>query len=83
MAQTESRQRLPQHDQIGTRLRVRREDRGLSIRQLAELAGMKHHGYIDRIETRGQQPSLDILARLAGPLGFNKVSDIVAYILDE
>lgn len=53
---------------LGKFLEKARNDRGLSIYRLAKLSGVSH-SYISQLEKGDkEQPSLDILQKLAGPL---------------
>jgi transcriptional regulator with XRE-family HTH domain len=54
-------------NKLGRRLRRIRDEAGLSVRQLAEKAGVSP-GYISRIEARNEIPSPEMLCKLAGIL---------------
>ncbi|MGW3330631.1 helix-turn-helix domain-containing protein [Streptomyces rubiginosohelvolus] len=58
---------LPRRQVIGRRIRVLREDRGLTQIQLGERAGMDHKT-VHRIEYATSDPSLSMLLRLAAAL---------------
>jgi len=55
-------------DAVGNALQRWREDRGLSQRALADKSGVGYAS-IARIETGHQDPTVGMLARLAGALG--------------
>ena len=54
-------------DTFARRIRRLRETRGLSYSELARRSGV-HRGYVYLLE-RGQNPSLSVLARIAGAFG--------------
>lgn len=49
---------------LGSTIRGIRERRGYSVRQFAAMLG-KTPGYVSRIEARGEQPSPELLLRIA------------------
>lgn len=53
---------------IGQRLRARRTDLGLGLREAARAIGISPT-FLSRIETKGESPSEDVLRRLAALLG--------------
>lgn len=57
---------------LGPILRVRREERGLTISQLGREAGLST-SYLSRIEKGERFPSGFYLRRLAAPLGFSEL----------
>ena len=61
---------------MAERLKAERENKGLSLRALAELSGVTN-GAIHMIETGQRSPSLYNVARLADALGVC-VSDLIA-----
>lgn len=54
--------------ELGARLRQLREDRGVTLPNLAAAAGTTK-GYLSEIESGGRAPSLDLLDTLAVELG--------------
>lgn len=64
-----------QPDQIGRRVREEREKAGLSLAQLASLAGLTK-AYLVRLETQPANPSLEVLAQIADALDLT-VGDLV------
>ena len=60
------------NNKLGERLRERREEKGLTLLKLSELAGA-HCTYLGRIERGERMPSATILRKLAEPLGFTEV----------
>lgn len=50
---------------FGAKVRMLREQRGLSVRQLTAALGMQSHSHIAKIETGQSQPSADMILRLA------------------
>jgi transcriptional regulator with XRE-family HTH domain len=61
---------------LGKRVAALRASRGMSVRELADAAGISP-GYVGMIETGRRLPGLDVLDRVAGALGV-LVSDVVA-----
>ncbi len=59
------------------RLRVAREARGLSLRDVAELAGIDA-GQLSRIETGKSGLTVEVLLRLARTLGLKDLARVVA-----
>jgi transcriptional regulator with XRE-family HTH domain len=53
---------------VGERIRRRRQDQGLTLRELAERIGMTA-GYLSRVENQQVTPSLDALQAIATALG--------------
>jgi transcriptional regulator with XRE-family HTH domain len=49
---------------FGEKVRTLRERRGLTVRQLAPLLGIKSHSHIVQIESGKYKPSLDVLLKL-------------------
>ncbi len=60
---------------MGLRLRLLREKRGLSVRALADLAGIGF-STVHRIETGKKKPRLETLEKLAKALGVS-VRDLI------
>lgn len=58
---------------LGEKLRALREQRGLSTRQLSAQLGISSSGYISKLETGKQKPSLELLLKMA--LFFNVSTD--------
>lgn len=54
-------------DQLASGLRSRREDLGLTRREVADRSGLSYP-YVSQLENGDREPSLDALARLAGAL---------------
>jgi transcriptional regulator with XRE-family HTH domain len=52
-------------ERLGEKLRALRKRRGLSIRQLASVLGVKAHSHIARIEMGQNKPSLELLVNMA------------------
>lgn len=52
-------------ERLGEKLRALRERRGLSIRQLASMLGVKAHSHIAKIEMGQNKPSVELLVKLA------------------
>jgi transcriptional regulator with XRE-family HTH domain len=50
-------------ERLGEKLRALRERRGLSIRQLASMLGIKAHSHIAKIEMGQNKPSVELLLR--------------------
>jgi len=53
---------------FGILIKQSRENRGLTVRALADAIG-KSPGYISRIEVRGEIPSVELVVELATALG--------------
>lgn len=53
---------------VGTRIRALREERGLSLRAFAKQASVSV-GYLSKVEHGDSSPTVDMLTKLAGPLG--------------
>jgi transcriptional regulator with XRE-family HTH domain len=53
---------------FGTLIKRTREQKGLTVRALAEAIG-KSPGYVSRIEVQGEIPSVELVAELATALG--------------
>ena len=51
-------------ERLGEKLRTLREQRGLSIRQLASQLGVKAHSHIAKIETGLNKPSVELLVKI-------------------
>jgi transcriptional regulator with XRE-family HTH domain len=49
---------------LGEKVRVLRERRGLTVRELAMLIGVNAHSHVVQIETGKRYPSLEVLVRL-------------------
>jgi len=62
-------------ERFGEKLRILRERRGLSTRQLASALEIKSPGYISKLETGKQKPSTDLLLKIS--LFFNVSADIL------
>ncbi len=58
---------------LGEKLRALREQRGMSTRQLAAQLDISSPGYISKLETGKQKPSLALLLKIA--LFFNVSTD--------
>jgi len=58
-------------NKLGTMLRERREEKGLSQVKLGKLSGL-HHAHIARIERGERFPKGSTLRKLAEPLGFSE-----------
>ena len=56
---------------LGERLKARREEKGLTLTKLESLSGV-HKSYLGRIEQGKRVPSASILRKLADPLGFDE-----------
>jgi transcriptional regulator with XRE-family HTH domain len=54
-------------DRVAMKIKSLRARRGLTQKQLAERAGISH-GYVARLETARQDPSLTVLEKLAKAL---------------
>lgn len=77
--------------ELGAHLKKLRERKGLSMRSLAQLSGVSHP-YISQLESgRNTEPSLKVIAKLAGPLGvsaaqlltdFEFLEDLKAYSIE-
>ncbi len=52
-------------DRFGEKLRALREQRGLSIRQLASFLEINAHSHIAKIETGQSNPSPDLILKIA------------------
>ncbi len=50
---------------FGEKLRVLRKQRGLSVRELAQILGHASHAYLSRIETGQKKPSLEFAITIA------------------
>jgi len=57
---------------IGTIIRQKRQDRGLTLRELSEATGLSR-GYISDIERGRRQPTLRVLKALEKPLGLEVI----------
>lgn len=71
---------------LGRRIREERVKAGLSIQQLADLAGLTK-AYVVRVETETANPSMDVVARIAEALDLT-IADLVGgpvirYVGDE
>jgi transcriptional regulator with XRE-family HTH domain len=71
---------------LGRRIREERIKSGLSIQQLADLAGLTK-AYLVRVETEAANPSMDVVARIAEALDLT-IADLVGgpvirYVGDE
>jgi transcriptional regulator with XRE-family HTH domain len=71
---------------LGRRIREERVKAGLSIQQLADLAGLTK-AYVLRVETETANPSMDVVARIADALDLT-IADLVGgpvirYVGDE
>jgi transcriptional regulator with XRE-family HTH domain len=71
---------------LGRRIREERVKAGLSIQQLADLAGLTK-AYLVRVETETANPSMDVVARIAEALDLT-IADLVGgpvirYVGDE
>ncbi len=51
-------------ERMGEKLRALRERRGLSIRQLASMLGIKAHSHIAKIEMGQNKPSVELLFKI-------------------
>lgn len=51
-------------ERLGEKLRALRERRGLSIRQLSSILGVKAHSHIARIEMGQNRPSVELLVKM-------------------
>jgi transcriptional regulator with XRE-family HTH domain len=51
-------------EKLGEKLRTLRKQRGLSIRQLASVLGVKAHSHIAKIESGHSKPSVDLLFKI-------------------
>jgi XRE family transcriptional regulator of biofilm formation len=60
-------------DTIGIKIREKREEKGMSLRQLAQLIDT-NHAYLSRIENGKVTPSIESLIKIANALGCD-VSD--------
>jgi HTH-type transcriptional regulator / antitoxin HipB len=67
-AATEAYEQTRLRFELGEAVRSRREELGLSQRQLAERAGMTQPG-VARFEAGGTTPTIPVLERLAAALG--------------
>ena len=52
-------------DKFGTKLHALREQRGLTVRQLATMLGIKSHTHIVGLETGKHKPSVDFVLKVA------------------
>ena len=50
---------------FGEKLRVLRKQRGLTLRQLAAILGMKAHSHLSYIETGKNNPTADLILGIA------------------
>ncbi len=50
---------------FGQKLRILREKRGISLRQLAPMLGIKAYSFISEIETGKKKPSLEFVLKIA------------------
>lgn len=62
-------------ERVGPNIRAERERAGLSLSQLSQLSGISK-AHLVRLENRGGNPSLEILARIADALGVT-VADLL------
>jgi transcriptional regulator with XRE-family HTH domain len=61
--------------QVGFRIRLLREARGLSQEKLAELAGL-HRVYVGQVERGEKCPTIITLDKIAGAMGV-EIADLV------
>lgn len=54
---------------FGEKLRALREQRGLSMRQLAEALGFQTHSFIGHLESGRKHPSLELAVKIADYFG--------------
>jgi len=54
---------------FGEKLQALRQERGLTIRELAKELGYSAHGHLTSVETGKREPSLDIIRRVARYFG--------------
>src|SRR5262245_42653541 len=66
------------HGTLGDTIRQAREELGLSIRELARVAGV-NFAYLSRLETNERGASADVLQRLADVLKL-EASDLLRFI---
>jgi len=50
---------------FGDKLRLLREQRGLTQQETAQLLGLARHGYVSNLETGKKEPSLEVVSRVA------------------
>ena len=67
---------MPARARFAQRLRLQRQDRGLSQEELADRAGL-HRTYVGSVERAERNISIDSMERLAEALGLD-VSDLLA-----
>lgn len=58
-------------NKLGEKLRLRREEKGITLVGLSELTGI-HHTYLGRIERGTRYPSATSCVKMAGPLGYDE-----------
>lgn len=68
--------KVPARARFAQRLRLQRQDRGLSQEELADRAGL-HRTYVGSVERAERNISIDSMERLAEALGLD-VSDLLA-----
>lgn len=59
--------RVPQ--QLAEKIRLLRQQRGMTQVELAHILGIKHQGYISNLEAGRKLPSLDLLVQIADLFG--------------
>jgi len=52
-------------ERFGEKLRILREKQGLSTRQLASVLEIKSSGYVSKLETGKQKPSIELLLKIS------------------
>lgn len=52
-------------ERFGEKLRTLREQRGLTLRELAEALGYPSHGYIGNLESGRRKPTLEMALKIA------------------
>ena len=52
-------------ERFGEKLRILREKQGLSTRQLASAPEIKSPGYVSKLETGKQKPSIELLLKIS------------------
>ena len=56
-------------EKFGEKLRILRQRRGLSLRELSTLLGYTSHSYVTALEKNERKPSAEVVLRLADIFG--------------
>lgn len=54
---------------FGAKLRILRQQRGMTLRELADALGFRSHGFVGDLESGRKHPSLDLAVRIADFFG--------------